>query len=276
MADWSKITSRGRVIDRRGAPGGLVGFGGLGLAGIIITLAFSYLSTGQVDINQVLEQLNKVQVGQLSTNQPDIGGNDDYATFAASVLGSTNDMWKSVFTKSGQSYEEPQLVLFREATRSGCGVATSEVGPHYCSADNTIYLDETFFDLLTKQLGAKGGDVAEAYVIAHEVGHHVQNLLGTMDTVATSRDQQAAIDLELQADCYAGLWAHSIRNANVFESNEILEAMDAAEAVGDDRIQKKTTGRVDPESWTHGSAKQRHDALQSGYESGNVGDCDYL
>ena len=149
----------------------------------------------------------------------------------------------------------------------------SQVGPHYCSLDETIYLDETFFDELTEILGAQGGDVAEAYVIAHEVAHHAQNELGIFQRAGDS--QEAAINLELQADCFAGLWAYSIKDLGVFEQGEINEAIDAARSVGDDRIQQETTGRVNPEKWTHGSSAQRVQAFNTGYETGSLKSCEF-
>lgn len=275
MADWSRITSRGNVEDRRG--NSLLGFGGglggAGLFGVLALIAVNFLmSGGQIDLNSVLSQLQSVQPS--STSQAaQFEGLDSYEKFASTVLGSTNDVWKQVFSKSGKPYKEPLLVLFRNATQSGCGIASSQVGPHYCPADETIYLDETFFDELKNRFGAKGGDVAEAYVIAHEVGHHVQGQLGIMDRYGTSHDNQDSIRLELQADCFAGVWAGSLKNSGVFEPNEINEAIDAAEAVGDDRVQEAVQGRVTPETWTHGSAEQRKLWLKTGYDSGDPTAC---
>lgn len=275
MADWSKITSRGNVEDRRGASilgfGG--GLGGAGLFGIIALLAVNFLmSGGQIDLNSVLNQLQTVQPSS-PTQASQFQGLDSYEEFTSTVLGSTNDTWNQVFSKSGKPYKQPLLVLFRKATQSGCGIASSQVGPHYCPADETIYLDETFFDELKNRFGAKGGDVAEAYVIAHEVGHHVQNRLGIMDRYGTSRDNQDSINLELQADCFAGVWAGSLKNSGVFEPNEFDEAIDAAEAVGDDRIQEAVQGRATPETWTHGSAEQRKTWLKTGYDTGDPVAC---
>lgn len=276
MANWSRITSRGDVEDRRGmAP---VAVGGLSVAGIAIVLLFNILTGG--DATDVLNQLQQVPVqttNSLDTKQFD--GADDYEVFASTVLGSTNDMWHQVFNASNQTYTDPKLVLFRQATESGCGVATSDVGPHYCPLDQTIYLDETFFDELTSRFGAKGGDVAQAYVIAHEVGHHAQQELGIMENVDEEEqhggDANAlSIKLELQADCFAGLWAHSIKDEGVLGPGEIEEAMDAAAAVGDDRIQEKVTGQITPETWTHGSSAQRLHWFTTGYDSGLVSSCD--
>ncbi len=168
-------------------------------------------------------------------------------------------------------------MLFRTATQSGCGTATSDVGPHYCPADSTIYLDETFFEELQRRFGAEGGDVAEAYVISHEVGHHVQNELGIMDDIRSGSSGAAredSINLELQADCFAGVWANSVSQIGVIGPGEIKEAIDAAEAVGDDRIQKSVTGQVNPETWTHGSSVQRAQWFNAGYNTGKPADCD--
>jgi predicted metalloprotease len=267
MADWSKILSRGRVEDRR-AMGPALG-GGLGIAGVALVLLFNYLNTGQIDVGSVLNQLQNVQVQQDPTyNAADFEGADSYEVFASTVVGSNNDMWARVFAAQNKTYTEPLLVLFRGGTQSACGGASAQVGPHYCPLDNSIYLDETFFDEL-RQLGAEG-DVAQAYVIAHEVGHHVQHQLGVLSTEQTQADSVA---IELQADCYAGLWAYSIRDAGVFNADEIAEALGAAAAVGDDRIQSRYAGRVTPETWTHGSSEARVAAFTQGYTTGDVGAC---
>lgn len=269
MADWSRIGSRGDVQDRRGF--GPVA-GGLSLTGAAIIAAFTLLSGG--DLGDVLVNLQGAAVPQQAIDTRAFEGQDAYETFASTVLGSTNDTWSAVFSNNGLTYEPPQLVLFRDATQSSCGDAYSQVGPHYCPTDRTIYLDETFFDELTNRLGARGGDVAQAYVIAHEAGHHVQHLLGTAEQVAADGSNTASVNLELQADCYAGIWAHSIRDIGVFENGEIEEALDAAAAVGDDRIQQASTGRVNPETWTHGSSADRVRWFTQGYESGSVEACD--
>ena len=161
--------------------------------------------------------LNQVQTQAPSSQltSSDFEGADQYEVFASTVLGSNNDLWSRVFSQNGIQYREPKLVLFRSAVQEGCGVATSAAGPHYCPADQTIYLDETFFDELQTRFKAQGGDVAEAYVISHEVGHHVQNLLGVFDQI-DPRDNEDSIRAELQADCFAGLWANSIRDIGVF------------------------------------------------------------
>lgn len=275
MADWTKLTSRGEVDDRRGLGGvGALG-GGIGVIGVLIVLVLQYfgISVDPAAVSQVLEQVNQATVSQQSSEQPaEFKGQDDYEVFASTVVGSTSVMWHQVFRDSGAQYVPPTIVLFRGATRSGCGVASSEVGPHYCPPDQTIYLDETFFDELRERFGGNSGDVAQAYVIAHEVGHHVQQQMGQLGAART-RNAEASIATELQADCYAGLWAHSAAKLNVFEPGEIREAMDAAAAVGDDRIQVATGIPVTPETWTHGSSEQRVAAFTVGYDTGRVGQC---
>jgi len=276
MADWKKILSRGNVEDRRSlAPAA----GGIGLTGLVIYLLVSYLTDGQVNIP--LDQLQTITTeNQQTVDTGEFEGEDSYEVFASTVLGSNNDMWTQVFDKENRTYVEPKLVLFRSATESGCGVADSSVGPHYCAADQTIYLDETFFDELTRLNGAEVGDVAQAYVISHEVGHHAQNLLGILGAADEEIQQNQgsandlSIGLELQADCFAGLWANSLKDQNVLLPGEISEAMDAAASVGDDRVQEMAEGRITPENWTHGSSEQRVGWFTKGYNSQDMSVCD--
>ena len=270
MALWDKLSSRGSVQDRRGF--GPAAAGGLSLTGLAIITAITLLSGG--NIGDVLGQIQSAPaVNQQAYNAADFEGADSYEVFAATVLGSANDLWVQQFAARNRTYEAPTLVLFRGSTQSSCGGASSSIGPHYCPRDNTIYLDETFFEELTTRFGAKGGDVAQAYVIAHEVGHHVQNQLGTSDQVSRDGSNEASIKLELQADCYAGLWASSIKDLGVFEQGEILEAIDAAAAVGDDRIQGRSSGRITPETWTHGSSAERVRWFNIGYASTSMDAC---
>lgn len=272
MANWGRIGSRGQVEDRRSMSP--MGIGGLSLTGVALLLLLNFISGG--DPADVLNQLENIPVEQQQDIERDeFVGEDTYEVFASTVLGSNNEMWESVFQRSGGDYTEPRLVLFRTATQSGCGTATSQVGPHYCPYDQTIYLDETFFQELTNRLGATGGDVAEAYVIAHEVGHHAQQELGIMEEVQRfGQNNDLSVKLELQADCFAGLWANTLREQQVFEPGEIREAMDAAAAVGDDRIQEKVTGQINPESWTHGSSDQRVSWFNRGFTEGTLSACD--
>lgn len=273
MALWDKLSGGGNIEDRRGLGGAGVLGGGVGVVGVIIALALNYfgIPINPSTVTGVLEQFDSGTVQQQDQLQPEeFRGNDSYEQFASAVLGSTNQTWTSIFNQNNATYAEPTLVLFRGSTRSACGGAISQVGPHYCPADQTIYLDETFFE----ELKARGGtdeDVAQAYVIAHEVGHHVQNLTGNLG----GGGNEASVQTELQADCYAGLWAHSIKDLGVIQDGEIQEAMTAAAAVGDDRIQRQSGQEVNPESWTHGSSEQRVTAFTTGYETGNVASCNY-
>ncbi|MDQ3064865.1 MAG: neutral zinc metallopeptidase [bacterium] len=278
MALWDKISSRGNVEDRRGMGPVGIGGGGLGLAGIAIVLLFNILGGGSIDpstFDQVLGQLQQGGVTNQKVQPEQFKGQDDYEVFASTVIGSNDDMWQSIFERNNKTYQAPRLVLFRESTNSGCGFASSQTGPHYCPSDQTIYLDETFFDELRDRFGGSNGDVAQAYVLAHEAGHHAQNQLGIMNEVyAAGQSNDLSIKLELQADCFAGLWAHSIKDLGVFGEGEINEAIQAAEAVGDDRIQKTTQGTVNPETWTHGSSAQRVEWFNKGLTTGQVSSCD--
>ena len=266
MALWDKITARGNVDDRRS----VLGTSGIGIAGILLLMGVTYLLGGN-PLQVLLEQ----SPAELQQSTPEdvsqYTGEDAYELFVSQVLGSTNDAWTKIFSTLGKKYEPPQLILFRNYTESSCGGANSVVGPHYCSLDEKIYLDETFFTELQSKLGAEGGDVAEAYVIAHEVGHHVQHQLGILDNGDKSNTE--SIEVELQADCFAGLWAYSIKDEEILAFGEINEAIDAAAAVGDDSIQKRTQGEIQPETWTHGSSAERVTAFNVGYETGEVNAC---
>lgn len=276
MARWDKISGSGNVDDRRGLGGGALFAGGGGLIAALVTLALSYfgLQVPQSTVEEILGQIQTLQSTQVErSDQPvEFRGEDDYEVFVGKVLASTDQVWADIFTKNTRSYEKPRLVLFRGSTQSSCGFATSQVGPHYCPYDETIYLDETFFDELKRRFGGSSGEVAQAYVIAHEVGHHVQNQLGALNS-RTQGSRDGSIQLELQADCYAGVWAYSQARNQVFEDGEIEQALSAAAAVGDDNIQQTIEGRVTPENWTHGSSQQRVDAFTTGYTSGDPGQC---
>ncbi len=277
MALWDKISSRGQVDDRRGLGPVGIGGGGIGLAIAAVFIVINLLAGGSVDqssLEQVLGQLQQGGVSQQGGQPEQFAGADNYEVFASTVIGSTNDLWRGIFAQNGKTYQEPKLVLFRSATNSACGFASSQSGPHYCPVDQTIYLDETFFAELQNRFGATGGDVAEAYVLAHEAGHHAQNQLGIMEQVQNSgNSNELSVKLELQADCFAGLWAYSVKDLGVFGEGEINEAISAAEAVGDDRIQQTTQGSVNPETWTHGSSAQRVEWFNRGFNSGQVSAC---
>ena len=203
------------------------------------------------------------------------------AQFVSTVLADTEDVWKDVFSKGGATYREPKLVLFRGTTATACGTGESAMGPFYCPGDQKVYLDMDFFDTLSRQLGAPG-EFARAYVVAHEVGHHVQNLMGLTDKVdamrgRVSQTQQNALSvrLELQADCFAGIWANkSQQTKNWLDQGDIESAMNAAARIGDDALQKRSQGYVVPDSFTHGSSAQRQRWFNQGYKTGSVQACD--
>jgi predicted metalloprotease len=271
MANWDQLGTDGNVDDRRGTSGGLGMGSSLLTVGVVMILGFFGINADPALVSQLV-QLTGVGSSSKTTQSSQYQGVDSYEKFTRSVLGSTDTFWANQLKNTTITYQKPKLVLFRDATQSGCGVATTDVGPHYCPADNTIYLDETFFDVLKSQLGGSNGDVAQAYVIAHEVGHHIQNITGEMDSVqnnpayAATGENSISVKLELQADCYAGLWARSVKDQGIFENDrEIEEALSAASAVGDDRIQKETQGSVNPETWTHGSADERVASFKKGY-----------
>ena len=273
---------RGQRV-RRG--GGMVGIGGTGLV-VILLLA---LLTGQNPLDLLGEIASQQQgAGPVTANQPydepyrASDADREQREFVAVVLADTEDVWQGTFRDDlGRTYQEPRLVLFSGGVESGCGFAQAAVGPFYCPADQKVYIDLDFYDELQRRFGAPG-DFAQAYVIAHEVGHHVQNLLGISGKVHAAQQRaggdaanELSVRLELQADCLAGVWAHQTeRQKQVLERGDVEEALGAAAAVGDDRIQMKTQGYVVPESFTHGSAEQRVRWFRRGFESGSVDACD--
>ena len=267
------------VEDRRGQR--MRGGPAIGCGGLILVLAVSYF-TGQ-DPRTLLQLLSTVQEQTAPQETAPAGDapKDQLGTFARTVLADTEETWKGIFAGANQVYEEPPLVLFSQAVRSGCGTASSAMGPFYCPADHKVYLDPVFFDQLSKRFGAPG-DFAQAYVIAHEVGHHVQNLTGVSGqvTAAQQRGSEAernalSVRLELQADCYAGVWGNRAnRDRKIIEPGDFEEGMRAAASIGDDSIQEMTEGSIHPESWTHGSGDQRQFWLRRGLESGDWTRCD--
>lgn len=269
------------VEDRRGRRrgGGPVG---IGIGGLLLVLVLSYV-TGQ-DPRTFLQVLDTAQAPServSPTNGADGAPQDQLGRFASVVLRDTEETWRDLFAQSGEMYEEPPLVLFSQRVQSGCGVASSAMGPFYCPADHSVYLDPVFFDQLSRRFGAPG-DFAQAYVIAHEVGHHVQNLMGVSGRVssaqrsATTADGNAlSVRLELQADCYAGVWGnHAHQNRQIIEPGDFEEGMRAAASIGDDAIQAMSEGSVHPESWTHGSGEQRQFWLRRGLDTGDPNQCD--
>ena len=282
---WRGQRESDNIEDRRGAPGrsGLpVGRGGLGLGTIAIAFVAAWLlGINPMTVLSLLTGAGDLGMEQSQTAAPTPAPGDDGRRFASVVLASTEDVWQPIFQRSGAAYQAPVLVLFTGRTPSACGTGDAAAGPFYCPADRKVYVDLDFFQVLHQRFGA-AGDTAQAYVIAHEVGHHVQNLIGTMSQVQSMRARtsqtqynQLSVLLELQADCYAGIWAHhSQQSRQWLEPGDIEEAMRAAAAVGDDNIQRRTQGTVVPDAFTHGTSAQRMQWFRTGYETGNVQACD--
>lgn len=272
---WQGRRGSSNVEDRRGmSPRGIATGGGIGIVGFVAIYLIVRLLGG--DPSSVLEQMQEGTGVQSSTTYESSAEEDAMAQFVSVVLADTEDVWNKLFAESGSTYREPSLVLFRDQVQSACGFATAASGPFYCAGDEKIYIDLAFCDDLVNKLGAYG-DFAVAYVIAHEVGHHVQNLVGTLEQVNQQRSRmnerranQLAISLELQADFLAGMWAHHAQEMlNILEAGDIEEALNAAAAVGDDAIQMKYQGRVVPDSFTHGTSDQRMEWFRKGWETGD-------
>ncbi|MCU1290777.1 MAG: YpfJ protein zinc metalloprotease superfamily [Acidobacteria bacterium] len=265
------------IEDVRGLGGKGLAVGGGGIGMLILALVI-YLCGGdpQALLDNFTGQQGQapIQQQQQQQNPNSQRADDDQRGFAASVLGSTEDVWNKVLPQQARvNYREPKLVLFTEQVSSACGYASSASGPFYCPGDEKLYLDFSFFRELQTEFKAPG-DFAQAYVIAHEVGHHVQNILGTMDKVnAAGNNNQLSVRLELQADCYAGVWANYAQKQGLVEAGDAEEAMRAAAAVGDDAIQKRAQGYVVPESFTHGSARDRMTWFSRGFQSGDMRQC---
>jgi predicted metalloprotease len=281
---WSDQRQSDNVEDRRGQRAGFGGarMGGMGIGGLLILMLFGYLIGG--DPMALLRDSGQVSTGVQSGAEP--GGpsappTDEAGQFVRAVLGSTEDVWNALFKQAGSSYTEPRLVLFSDAVQSACGMASAAVGPFYCPPDQQVYIDLGFFRELDSRFGAPG-DFAQAYVVAHEVGHHVQTLLGISDRNMAARQRASeaeanalSVRQELQADCFAGIWAHSAdRSRQLLEAGDIEEGLNAASAIGDDRMQKQARGYVSPESFTHGSSEQRVRWFKRGFESGQTESCD--
>jgi uncharacterized protein len=282
----------GQVTDVRGrgvgplAPGGIaVGGGGLGLAALVIFMLITVLSGGKGGLGQ-LGPLDDTQVGQgaVPTDvqqecRSSESANERDDCRIVGVVNSVQKFWTGVFQRSGRQYQDVNTVFFTGQVQTGCGLASSEVGPFYCPADKLVYIDLGFFDELESRFGATNSPFVQAYVIAHEYGHHVQDQLGVLDAIRGSRQgpESKAVRSELQADCYAGVWAANAVQTGLIEElpqSDINEGLDAAAAIGDDRIQAQTQGQVNPETWTHGSSEQRRRWFSRGYEQGKPAACD--
>lgn len=271
---WQGRRESGNVEDRRRLSGKNMVFGG-GAVGIIILLIQLFMGGDSSQLlNQVQQQVNSSQ----KAAEPLSAADDEMAKFVSVVLADNEDVWHQLFSENGSQYEEPKLVLFKDAVESGCGNASSSTGPFYCPADQKLYMDLTFFDELKTRFGAQGGDFAIAYVIAHEVGHHVQHLMGISDKIHQQQSQvseteanKLSVALELQADFFAGVWAyHAQKMKNVLEEGDIEEALSAATAVGDDHLQQLAKGYVVPDSFTHGTSAQRVYWFKLGYTTGDI------
>ena len=290
---WEGNRESSNVEDRRDSPGGgggggprLMGGRSIGIGTIVLALLGGWicginpmtilgLLSGGAPTAQIQQQ--RPQAPQVQRTASD----DRMAKFVRTVLADTEDVWKDVFAKGGATYKEPRLVMFRGSTPTACGQGQSAMGPFYCPADQKVYIDLGFYETLTKQLGAPG-EFAQAYVIAHEVGHHVQNLLGISAKVDEMRGRVSkaeynalSVKLELQADCFAGVWAFNANNSRqILEGGDIASAMNAAAKIGDDALQRSAGGAVVPESFTHGSSAQRQKWFETGLKTGSVKACD--
>lgn len=269
---WRGQRESNNVEDRRGISGGGLAVGG-GVGGLVILLLAMFFG---VDPGAILNQTGDEQPAvNTRPARPGSPGDDELKHFVSVVLASTEDVWTGILKQSGTQYRDPKLVLFSDQVQSACGVAGSSVGPFYCPGDQKVYIDLAFYRDLKEKLGAPG-DFAQAYVIAHEVGHHVQRLLGISDKVHSAQSRMSrseandlSVRVELQADFFAGVWASQARQKGLLETGDIEEALGAASAVGDDRLQRQAQGRVVPDSFTHGTSEQRVRWFRKGLETGD-------
>lgn len=276
---WQMSRRSTNVEDRRGMTAPRAG--GIGCLGLLVIIALAYL-TGTNPL-ELLQQVgpDATMTAREPASQPQ-GEADVESDFVRAVLGDTEDAWTEIFASAGRQYQPPALVLFTGAVSSACGYNSAAVGPFYCPPDRKVYLDLSFFQELSRRFGASG-DFAQAYVIAHEVGHHVQNLLGISGEIdrlrrRSSQTQANALSVlqELQADCFAGVWGNHAQRRNLLETGDVEEGLRAAEAIGDDLIQKRSQGYVNPESFTHGTSEQRAYWLRRGLETGRLDECNTL
>jgi predicted metalloprotease len=285
---WRGGRRSDNVEDRRGG-GGFIGgsFGGgrmggggirIGGFGLVAILLIGWFFG--VDPSALLSQIDGGSVGSGYEEPASVGGppqDDEAAQFVSAVLADTEDTWGEVFRQSGRTYQAPHLVLFSGRTNSACGIAGAAVGPFYCPGDSKVYIDLSFYDELKRRFNAPG-DFAQAYVIAHEVGHHVQHLLGITDRLSGNESgaNSDSVKIELQADCFAGVWAYHANQRKIVEPGDVEEALNAASAIGDDKLQEESQGTVVPDSFTHGTSAQRVRWFKRGMENGDVNACDTL
>lgn len=295
---WQGRKRSSNIEDRRGSSGGAFGpgrasgpglripsgrggGGGLGLGGVAILIVIA-LIFGVNPLALLDGSMSGTGTGSSSSRSLPVEGEDELADFVAVVVQETEDLWTGVFRDNDMTYVPATVVLFTGQDRSACGLADARTGPFYCPADNKVYIDLSFYEQLHRQFGAPG-DFAQAYVIAHEIGHHVQNLVGILPEFNRARQSMSAeeanawsVRIELQADCYAGVWANYAGQQNLLERGDLEEAINAAEKIGDDAIQRRTQGVAIPKTFTHGTSAQRREWFTRGYEAGDVGACDTL
>ncbi len=281
---WQGRRESDNVEDRRNNSSGpsFGGGGGFrlpgGKGGIVLLIVVVVAGYYGVDLTGLISGGQPVTQ---QSSQRSISPNDDEAAkFTSVILATTEDTWGQIFQQMGRTYQQPKLVMYRGATRTGCGTGQSVMGPFYCPADSTVYIDLSFYDEMKNKLGADG-DFAQGYVIAHEVGHHVQKLLGIEPKVRQLQQgasqvegNKLSVKMELQADCFAGIWGNSMQKQEVLDVGDLQEALNAAEAIGDDRLQQKGQGRVVPDSFTHGTSEQRYTWFKRGFDSGDPAQCD--
>ena len=272
---WIGNRKSDNVEDRRGMSGGGKAIVGGGVLGIIILLVNMFGGENAQMLTPILEQMNQGQQSAPTEERVLTPEEKEIGDFASTVFAYTEDTWDKIFKENGMQYEQPKMVLFSDAVETACGSATAASGPFYCPGDKKVYMDLRFFEELKTRFGAKGGDFAIAYVIAHEVGHHIQTILGTSGKVrqlqqgkSEAEANKFSVALELQADFYAGVWAK--HNSKYLEVGDIDEALSAAHAVGDDAIQSKMQGHVVPDSFTHGTSEQRMYWFKKGFQTGDI------
>ena len=280
---WQGRRESDNVEDRRSDGGGGPSMGGPGFrlpsgkGGIILLIVVLVAGYYGVDLTGLM---TGQPLQQQEHSQRSISPNEDEAAkFTSVILATTEDTWGQLFEKMGRTYQQPKLVMYRGATRTACGTGQSVMGPFYCPADSTVYIDLSFYDEMQSKLGA-GGDFAQGYVIAHEVGHHVQKLLGIESKVrqlqqnaSQAEANRLSVKMELQADCFAGVWGYNMQKQDYMETGDLQEALNAAEAIGDDRLQQQSQGRVVPDSFTHGTSQQRYTWFKRGFDSGDPAQC---
>ena len=279
---WQGRRESDNVEDRRGQSGSPMGGGGgfrlpSGKGGIVLLIIVLVAGYYGVDLTGMLtgEPVSQQQTTQRSISPQD----EEAAKFTKVILADTEDTWGAIFKDMGRQYPQPKLVMYRGATRTACGTGQSVMGPFYCPADSTVYIDLSFYDEMKNKLGADG-DFAQGYVIAHEVGHHVQKLLGIESKVrqlqqnaSQAEANRLSVKMELQADCFAGVWGYNMQKQDYMETGDLQEALNAAEAIGDDRLQQQSQGRVVPDSFTHGTSQQRYTWFKRGFDSGDPAQC---